>query len=167
MKIRKEITSLLFIFILSCVSAGSNNNGIDRNLIIPGKSAEGYNIGNTFKNNTDIIFTGKETEIGNIFELEVFSNLKFDSYIYIKDSAVIFLNKGIITAIAGLKTERRVTSDAVLLSKGIDNFILNYGNSGLRTISKNGHKVYIYNELGIALFNDNSNNIDLYLVFRK
>ena len=106
--------------------------------------------------------------IANILSLSCFSDLKFDSLVYNKDSSVVFLNNGIITAIAGLKMERRVTSDAVLLSKGVDNFILNYGNKGLNTINKGNHRVYIYRNLGIAIFNDNNDDIiDMYLIFKK
>lgn len=155
------------IFILSCASPKNSTNEIDRNLVIPGKTAEGYNLGDR-PENIKPVKAGTTDNIGKILDLDCFSSIQFDSYVYNRDTSVIFLHNGIITAIAGLKTERRITSDAVPLSRGIDNFILNYGNSGLVIKSRKKNKVYYYKIMGIAVFNDNNDNtIDMYLILPK
>jgi len=168
MKFKLYSAIMLILFIYSCSTSETNIITIDKNLITPGYSAEGYTIGETFDNE---IFKTYPVENGNISEItgiDLFSDLKFDTIISIKDSSVIFLNKGIIIAIAGFKVERRVTVDAVLLSKGIDNIVLAYGNKELTTKSVNKHRVYIYKKLGIALFDDNNDNtVDMFLVFKN
>ena len=52
------------------------------------------------------------------------------------------------------------------LTDGADSFIMNYGNSGLNIVNKDGHRIYIYRKMGIAIFDDNSDDsIDMYLIF--
>ncbi len=168
MILKKTILILSLSFYLSCSSSTKNISSIDVNLIVPGKTAEGYNIGDRIEDNELIQYDNEKKSIGDILEIEAFKYLTFDSIIYKDDSSVIFIKDGVINAIAGLKIERRVTSDAVLLSRGIDNFILNYGNKGLLTSSSGNHKVYYYKELGIAVFNDDSDgSINMYLIFNK
>jgi len=154
--------------LLSCASIDKTDPLLDINLIVPGKTAEGYNIGDTINDtggDRNVISTGS---INDITQIELFENLRFDSIIVKKNSAVLFLKSNTIMAIAGLKIERRITFDAVMLSQGSDNFILKYGSSGLETIRRNNHKVHIYKESGIAIFDDNSDDfIDMYLIFSK
>lgn len=159
------LNSLLFF---SCSSIPESNSSIDKDLIIPGKRAEGYYLGQFLEKNESPVYLDKDNSISDILDIPLFSDLKFNSIIYINHTSVLFLKNGIVIAVAGIKIERRITSDAVLLSKGIDNFIINYGNSGLVTRINGNHKAYIYKKYGIAVFNDNNDaNIDMYLVFKK
>lgn len=168
MNFKTILLILGYTFIISCSSSVKSKSTIDINLIVPGKTAEGYNIGDRIENKEFITYENENKSIGDILDVGALSYLTFDSIIYNKDSSVIFLKDGLITAIAGLKIERRVTSDAVLLSRGIDNFILNYGNKGLLTISSGSQKMYCYKDLGIAVFNEDSDGtINMYLVFIK
>ena len=168
MNFRIFITLIFTLFCLSCVSINKENSTLDINLIIPGKTAEGYTLGDRVDNKSETVYLKDSEDVGDLMNLDCFSELRFDSFIYKNSTSVLFLNKGIIIAIAGLKIERRTTSDAVLLSKGIDNFILNYGNKGLSTFTIGSHRVYYYRELGIAVFNDdNDNSIDMYIIFKN
>jgi len=162
------ITVLVSGFILCCSSNRKSGQSEDINLIIPGTSAEGYTIGDHLENKDIITYENDKNNIGGILGLNCFSDISFDSVHYNKESSIVFIKDGFITAIAGLKIERRITSDAVVLSRGIDNFILNYGNKGLSNCSSGSHKVYYYRELGIAVFNDDiDGSIDMYLIFKK
>lgn len=59
-----------------------------------------------------------------------------------------------------------MTDEAVKLQDGADSFIINYGNSGLRIITEGSHRIYIYRDLGIAIFDDyGDDTIDMYLIF--
>ena len=144
------------------------NSTIDKNLIIPGKSAEGYIIGEMIDYSEDLVCFKQEKSIGEIVEIDSLKYLQFDCLFYIKNTSVLFLKNSRIIAIAGLNTERRITSDGVVLSRGIDNFILNYGNSGLLTITKGNHRAYHFKDSGIILFNDfGDSSIDMYLIFKN
>ena len=78
---------------------------------------------------------------------------------------MIFFHNDRVSAIAGLNTFR-VTSDSVSLQNGIDNFIYNYGNSGLAIMKKGSHAMYLYRKQGIAVIDDSVNDsIDMYLLF--
>lgn len=166
MNLKLNVLALTAFIILSCSSI-NNNSTIDKNLIIPGKSAEGYVLGESIDDNISILCLQKDKSIAEIMEIKIFSDIKFDCILYFKNTSVIFLKNKSIIAIAGLKTERRITSDGVLLSSGVDNFILNYGNSGLLTVSNGKHRLYFYKDPGIAIFNDNDDNIiDMYLIFK-
>lgn len=159
---------LLFSFILlcSCSSPMKHSTVIDRYLIVPGKSAEGYIIGDTVVRDSSMIELKEKNSMPEILGADILAGLRFDSVLYIKDSAVLFIKDNRIIAVAGLKLTKHVTYDAVLLSKGIDNFIMNYGNDGLRIVPAGKHKAYIYKDAGIAVFDDNGDNIiDMYLVF--
>ena len=163
----KAIIIISISFLSSCTSSDKININIDLNLIVPGRTAEGFNIGEQIEKGSFIVYESRENNIAEILTLDYFSDLKFDSLIYKENESVIFLNKGIVTAIAGLTIDKRITSDAVLLSKGVDNFILNYGNSGLSIMKRSKHSAYIYKDFGIAVFDDNNdNNIDMYLIFK-
>ncbi len=165
---RKLITAILCSIQISCVSPGLTGSSPDINLIIPGKSAEGYNIGNPIQIKDEINIISAHGNIKDIMKIEALNYINFDSILYKQDSVILFIENKTIIAIAGLKPERRITSDAVKLSAGTGNFIQNYGTSGLETFSINNHKVHIYKTSGIAVFDDNNDEIiNMYLVFRK
>ena len=167
MKLKVFIIITSLVCVLSCASADKAEIRNDINLIVPGKSAEGFDLGQEINKEDYKVFESSEANIGDILEADNFTEIKFDSLIRNGNSSILFLEKGIITAIAGLTIERRTTSDAVLLSRGIDNFILNYGNSGLSIVKGKNHSIYIYKESGIAVFDDNNDKtIDMYLIFR-
>lgn len=166
MNYTRLILIVLCGILLSCASFENSYPQPDINLIVPGKTAEGYSLGSTIKDveiAEGIISTGS---IKDITKIESFQDLLFDSIIIKRDSAVLFLKNKTIIAIAGLKIERRTTTDAVLLSNGSDNFVQKYGTDELETIRIGKHKVHIYKKSGIAIFDDNSDDlIDMYLVF--
>jgi len=163
-----KIFILIFLLIPSCSSIDKKYGGSDKNLIIPGISAEGYRLGDIIENSVSSSRFDQEKNVGEILGIEYFNKLKFDSILYSGNTSVLFLKDRKVITIAGLKSERRITSDAVLLSAGVDNFILNYGNTELLIISKGNHRAYIYKDTGIAIFNDNSDNtVDMYLIFKK
>ena len=167
MKFKGTIIITCLVSVFSCTSADKSNIKRDINLIVPGKSAEGFDLGQKIKKEDYIIYESSETNISDILETDNVADIKFDSLVRNGNASILFLEKGIIAAIAGLTIERRTTSDAVLLSRGIDNFILNYGNSGLSIVKTKNHSIYIYKESGIAVFDDNNDNtIDMYLIFR-
>ncbi len=170
-------TIILCLFILSCSTSDINkssfdyNDVSDKNLIMPGRSAEGFIIGEAIDSSilkSDSLKSfDKDKSFSEILDIDLFPDLNFNAVLYISNSSSIFIKDGIITAIAGFKTERRVTSDGILLSNGIDSFILNYGNSHLVTNSKRNHRVYYFKELGIAVFDDNGDNsIDMFLILK-
>lgn len=167
MKLKVIIIITGIVSIFSCTSADKTDVKKDINLIVPGISAEGFNLGQEIRKENYKVYESGETNIADILKSDTFADLKFDSLVRNGDASILFLKKGIIAAIAGLTIERRTTSDAVLLSRGIDNFILNYGNSGLSIVKTKNHSIYIYKESGIAVFDDNNDNtIDMYLIFR-
>jgi len=161
------ISILLVVLHLSCASVDKTNPSSDINLIVPGNAAEGFIIGETFENTNSDLYTIKDGNLKDITGVEYFTKFQFDSIFRKKESTVLFIKNKTIIAITGMKTERRITDDAVLLSKGVDNLILSYGNSGLSVITRNKHRLYIYKESGLALFDDNSDDtIDMFLVFK-
>jgi hypothetical protein len=167
MNLKVVLTIMIVCFFTSCITT-QDNAITDRNLIIPGASAEGYKLGDEIDVKTSGIMEAGEGDIAGIINVDYFDSIKFDSLIYENDTSALFLDKGVVKAIAGFKIERRVTSDGVLLSKGLDNFIVHYTLEKPLIISKGNNKVLIYNDLGIALFDDNSDNyIDMYLIFNK
>jgi hypothetical protein len=90
----------------------------------------------------------------------------FNRILYRRNRYALFTDNGIVQAVAGLSPADRITDDAVKLTDGADSFIMNYGNSGLNIVNKDGHRIYIYRKMGIAIFDDNSDDsIDMYLIF--
>jgi hypothetical protein len=167
MRFKKIVIIISLVSIFSCAAADKAEVRNDINLIVPGKSAEGFNLGQEIHKKDYKVYESRETNIADILEADNFADIKFDSLSRSGNSSILFLEKGIITAIAGLTIERRTTSDGVLLSRGIGNFILNYGNSGLSIVKRKNHSIYIYKESGIAVFDDNNDKtIDMYLIFR-
>jgi hypothetical protein len=168
MTLIKSAAAVLCAIQLSCVSSGITGSSRDSNLIIPGKTAEGYSIGDTIQIGEETSVISAPGNIKEILNMETFGSLNFDSIIYKKDSAILFIENKTIIAIAGLKSERRITSDAVKLSAGTGKFVQNYGTSGLETFTTSNHTVYIYKTSGIAVFDDNSDDIiNMYLIFQK
>jgi hypothetical protein len=164
----KLIATILSLILVACASSGEIDYHHDINLIVPGRSAEGYSVGLQIEINNEKNIISASGIINDIAKVEAFHNLSFDSIIYKQDRAILFIDNKTIIAIIGMKSERRITSDAVKLSDGIENFIENYGASGLETFTVNNNKAYIYKDSGIALFDDNSDDtIDMYLIFRK
>lgn len=140
----------------------------DASLVVPGKSAEGYIIGEKLPPGKQLTPAGGETtpSLSLILGINTIPGVDFDSFIYFRNRAVIFTRHNVITAIAGLTSERRVTESAVKLSDGADSFILNYGNSGMEILREGQHRAYLYRGLGIAIFDDyGDDSIDMYLVF--
>lgn len=168
MKLHKLLYVILCVTTLSCTTSGGTALSPDINLIVPGEMAEGYKLNTVIKDTEINEIKIIDSDISIITNIKNFRKLHFDSIIFKNDSAVLFLENKIIIAIAGLKIERRVTSNAALLSDGCSNFTLNYERHYLETITKENHKVYIYNKYGIALFDDNNDNvIDMYLIFKN
>ncbi|MCL1865769.1 MAG: hypothetical protein FWF73_08175 [Spirochaetes bacterium] len=157
------------LFLTACISANKNDGYlIDSDIIVLGKSAEGYSIGDTIIDNGRVYIINTAGTIGEILEIDLFSNLTFDSIIYNKDQRAIFINSSLIIAIVGLNPDKKITYDAIALSMGIDKFILNYGESELEIISKENSNIYLYKKLGIALFDDNKDGtIDMYIIFSE
>jgi hypothetical protein len=168
MNFGKSAAAVLCIIQISCVSSGPIGSSRDLNLIIPGKTAEGYSIGETIEIGDETSVISASGNVKEILKMESFSSLNFDSILYKKDSAILFIENKTIIAIAGLKSERRITSDAIKLSEGTGNFIQNYGTSGLETFTINNHTIHIYKASGIAVFDDNSDGIiNMYMIFRE
>lgn len=158
------IFSMTFLF--CCNTDKKSESLTDRNLIIPGDYAEGIHIGDIINGDQFKIYPS-ESDIGQLTEIKFLSRIKFDSIVYINKSSVLFINKMSVVAISGLDIEKKITSDAVILSKGVDNFIFNYGNDGLFKHTSKNHIAYIYQKIGIVIFDDNNDKtIDMFLVFK-
>ncbi len=162
------ISTLLIPVFLSC-SLLQKNNQKDISLVIPGKRAEGFNLSEpaaTSDNAYEIKSSSMPLVISELIHGNYIPDFKFNRISYSRNRYIVFLNDGVVSAVAGLNPGGRVTDDAVKLSDGVDNFIVNYGNEGLKIVSEGDHKVYIYRELGIAIFDDyGDDRIDMYLVF--
>ncbi len=160
----------IFLFILllfSCHSDKKTSKLIDTDLIIPGKQAEGFLIDTTIESGSLRVYTAKNNDLSKITTISLFSGLIFDSLAFHDNSHILFIKNNTIIAIAGLVIEKKITSDAVLLSRGIDNFVFNYGNKDLVIFKIKDNTAYIYRNSGIAVFDDNSDNIiDMYIVFK-
>ncbi len=167
----KKLTGsiLLILILLSCGTGQKGTEPRDVTLIIPGKSAEGFMLNDAvnIEEGAALIETESVPEAlsfltgNNSIPFALFRNI-----IYMRSRYALFTNNGIITAIAGLSPASRVTDDAVKLTEGVDSFIMNYGNSGLTMVKDDTHRIYIYKQAGIAIFDDDSDDsIDMYLIF--
>jgi len=147
----------------------------DSSLIIPGKGSERIMLGDSISSaqkflsaNSYTLSVYKNTKdiFNDIFQIKTAEKIFFDKiYHYTSSGVILFTCKKTVSAIAGLQN-RKVTSDAVGIADGSDNFIFNYGNSGLEIKNRGRHVVYVYRSLGIAIFDDNNDNsIDMYLIF--
>jgi len=162
---RRVVISLFLVLFTGC--SGSRSLFLkDRSLIVPGKSAEGFFLGDkllpvsSVLKPADVIGEELKKVIKDII------NSDFDHIYYIKDYSIIFLKEDRIVAIGGLQTEDRVTIDAQKLADGALAFVIAYGNRYLKIIRDNENKIYLYEKYGIAVFDDLSDDsIDMYIVF--
>lgn len=156
---------LLILLFVSCSSGQKEAEQRDVTLIVPGKSAEGFVLNETVKPVDNTV----EIKTSSIPDSFSFNNqippFSFSKIIYLRNRYAVFVDNDIVKAIAGLSSADRVTDDAVKLTDGADNFIMNYGNNGLRIVKDGNHRIYIYRQMGIVIFDDNSDDsIDLYLI---
>jgi len=156
------------LFFASCKTA-HDKASFDVSIVVPGKMAEGYILGDALavdENLYNIPVAENDVMLfKNLFELCELS-IKYNRILYARNRFVIFADNDAVKCIVGFNMENRVTDDAVRLSLGISNFVLNYGNKDLK-IKKNGaNKIYLYKGLGIAVFDDyGDNSIDMYMIF--
>lgn len=167
----KSITNnILLILILASCSTGKPETALkDSTIVIPGKSADGFSLNETSSLPGDISQINNSSmppPLSDLIKGDLIPEIKFNRIIYSRNRHIIFINNGVVTAIAGLNPANRVTDDAVKFSDGVENFIINYGNEGLKIVTEGEHKVYIYREPGIAIFDDyGDDRIDMYLIF--
>jgi hypothetical protein len=148
----------------------------DGSLVVPGIGAEKILLGEyakeilTIKGYPDRIasFSERKELFAEIFELDSPVKIYFDKiYYYRSKDAIVFIENSIISSIIGLNSYR-ITDDAVNLNNGTEYFIFNYGNTGMRTLSKKENRIYLYEALGIAVVDDrNDNTIDMYIIFMR
>lgn len=152
----------------------------DINLIVPGVGAENASLKDesgiliSIKGYPDSVSKFEETKdlFHHVFGIDSRIKIYFNRiYYYEKQKSVFFINDNIITAIAGM-TNSRITSDSIALKKGIEYFIFGYGNNKLTVLiksdDKNRGRIYLYQENGIAVFDDEDDDIiDMYVVFPK
>jgi hypothetical protein len=177
----RKITYAFLLFFASPMLAISDSPDVqnrltaDETLIVPGVGAEKCLIGE------DI--AALETRLGNpqrrvkhtkteevfqhIFAIPCEVKIPFDAiYYYGEGKGIFFLHHNTIAAIAG-SAKNRVTSNAVSLEKGVQQFVFHYGNNQLTQMQKGRHRAYLYHRKGIAVFDDDGNDgINLYIVFR-
>ena len=167
---RRINNSILLILILASCSTGKPETALkDSTIVIPGKTAEGFSLNETSSmpgNNSQIKNPSMPTPLSDLIRSDAIPEIEFNRIIYSRNRHIVFINNGVVTAIAGLNPVNRVTDEAVKFTDGVENFIINYGNEGLKIVTEGEHKVYIYRELGIAIFDDyGDDRIDMYLVF--
>jgi hypothetical protein len=171
--------------ILSLKADSSINNKIsienairrDHSLVVPGRGAEkclllmdSAKLIEEWRNKKSKIT--KRVSNGDLFS-DVFGvksekHILYDYLIYyVEDKVVCAIYRDRLCAVIGF-VNKRITVDAVDIEKGIDNFILNYGNESLEILRCSNSKFYVYPKLGIAVADDNGDDsIDLYIVFIK
>lgn len=156
---------ILFIILLTTLTSCTLQKKVDRSLIIPGQSAEGYTIKE--KISRDIINTSKTKELfSDILKVKSSIKIYFNQYSFQRNN-ILLLNDSKVQAIIITETSNHVTNDAVEISKGKDNFILNYGNKDLLTIKNKNNYIYSYPNAGILIADDkNDNSIDLLIIFK-
>jgi len=147
----------------------------DRMLVVPGIGAENVVIKDSYKElaaakgipERVADFKSQKELFRDVFKLQSEINIGFDKICYYEvKKAIVFLRSGEVVAVAGLD-KNRVTIDAINLEGGVENFLFNYGNDGLSVIKRGDDKIYLYGNIGIALFDDKSDNvIDMFLVFQ-
>ncbi|MBN2040025.1 MAG: hypothetical protein JW864_08295 [Spirochaetes bacterium] len=148
----------------------------DSSLIVPGVGAESVIVNGDAK--TVISLKGypdKVSEVNekkelfyDIFKIKSPVNIFFDKiYYYNYYKTVFFIDSNVITAIAGMNTDR-VTTESVSLVRGVEYFIFNYGNENLYTLKRENASdfIYLYSKYGIALIDDKGDDsIDMFIVF--
>lgn len=145
----------------------------DAGLIVPGMGAErvvlGDNISDVIKSyrgeKCRVSKSAKTTDLfKEIFRVESDFRLDFDEMHYFEGRVMILFKDRAVSSIIGLR--KRITIDSVDLSRGVEYFILHYGNSGLKTITRGDSRIYLYQKTGIAIVDDNvDDQIDMYIVF--
>jgi len=169
------------IFIIISVIIGQEEPDIklferikaDAGLIVPGVGAERVVLGD---NISDVIksYRGEKCRISKpakttdvfkeIFRVESDFRLDFEEMHYFEGRAMILFKNREVSSIIGFR--KRVTIDAVDLSRGVEYFILHYGNSGLKTITRGDSRIYLYQKTGMAIVDDNADDqIDMYIIF--
>lgn len=167
---KRIINSLLLVTLLvSCSTNQADKEQKDFTLVIPGRAAEGFSLNDkaaSTEGAAGIEGQSIPPSLSGLIKDNHIPVFRFNRIIYSRNRYALFLNDGVVNAIAGLSPVNRVTDEAVNLQEGADNFIINYGNNGLKIISEGSHRVYIYRGLGIAIFDDyGDDSIDMYLVF--
>ncbi|MFC1669060.1 hypothetical protein ACFL20_01605 [Spirochaetota bacterium] len=175
----KSIVLVIIMFAVSTVYGGTLKDKIynDNNLIIPGFGADGVLLNDE---NLKVMqnfsyykckissYKNKKEIFKDVLRIKCKYNIFFDKTIaYNKRKIIIFSYRRRVVAVIGL-SNKRITSDSVNLSKGIEYFIFKYGNRGLVKMEKGRHKIYLYNKIGIALIDDNSDDsINMYIIFNS
>lgn len=147
----------------------------ERTIIAPGTGAEGIMLGENIsevtrrfgKSRFRISRPARPAELfTHVFKVAGPAKIFFD-VIYHNDGrkCAVCVSKGSVVAVIGLDSGRTTTDD-VSLQSGAENFIFNYGNRGLRVLTSGNSTVYLYQQNGIAVVDDDTDDtIDLYLVF--
>lgn len=150
----------------------------DASLVAPGTGSEKIILGDNaetvikIKGYPDSVaeFDNAKDLFSHVFRIDSSVKILFTKiYYYTAKKYVVFLNKNTVSALAGLGSSG-ITPEAINLERGIGYFIFGYGNNELAVLSKSGDrkgdKIYIYQELGIALADDGDDDvIDMYIVF--
>ncbi len=147
----------------------------DESLIVPGRGAENILLRDdaaeliTIKGNPDRIaqFRTKRELFKDVFKIDSPVKVYFDKiYYYPLKRLTIFIHNRKISSVIGMNNYR-ITIDSVNLSNGTEYFIFNYGNAGVKILSRKNNKIYIYVHLGIAIIDDkNDDIIDMYVIFQ-
>lgn len=147
----------------------------DESLIVPGRGAENIILNDdaaellSVKGHPDRIaqFRTRRELFKDIFRIDSPVKVYFDKiYHYQLERLTIFTLNRRISSILGMNSYR-ITIDSVNLSNGVEYFVFNYGNSDVKILSRKNNKIYIYINLGIAIFDDrNDDTIDMYIVFK-
>ena len=101
-----------------------------------------------------------------IFKIESPVKIYFDKIYYYKmRDLIVFIHNNRITTIIGLNNYR-ITIDSVNLSNGTEYFVFSYGNTGVKILSSEKNRIYVYSSVGIAIVDDRDDGvIDMYMVF--
>lgn len=169
----KSVLTVKIVIFCVCLSL-ENNIRNDRVLVVPGTGAENVLLNDkadtviNVKGYPDKVseFRERKEVFADIFNVKSAVRIYYDKiYFYRNLKAVIFLDSGIVSGIAGLSSSR-ISSDSVDLSRGVDYFVFSYGNRGQELIKKDRDSIYFYSNKGIAVVDDNcDDSIDMYFVF--
>lgn len=148
----------------------------DEGLVIPGVGSEKICVGDSYdavrrvKGRSSYRVVSAKTDKNFLFDvLKIKScglHIPFDAIWYFYNSQLIVLfNAGKVSGVC-TSNKDRVTSEGVAIGKGISFFVYSYGNEGLLRCGDGVHKIHVYPQRGIALFDDHGDdNIDMVLVF--
>jgi len=159
--IKKYFILALYLLAASCTSTIQVE---DPDLIIPGKQADGYHIGERITK--DIIQLKKKRLLfKDILGEKTSRDIEFNQYRKNRKS-IILLKNNIIKAIVIHMTDSQITSDSVKISRGYENFTFNYGNKGSIKIKSDTNTLLLYLDKRIIISDDNNDDsIDLLIVF--